>query len=75
MKYTGRVLNLLSLLLRPRLAQFLSLAPDQNMTPTFYRKKLPSTTVSFSSSEGRKIFESAMSRGGTFTFFALIEQL
>ncbi|KAL7518328.1 hypothetical protein ACHAWX_003168 [Stephanocyclus meneghinianus] len=45
------------------------------MAPTFYRRELPSTAVSFSSSEGRKIFESAMSLGGTFTFFALIEQL
>ncbi|KAL3795988.1 hypothetical protein HJC23_013045 [Cyclotella cryptica] len=45
------------------------------MTPTFYRKELPSNAISFSSGEGRMIFESAMSRGGAFTFFALIEQL
>lgn len=42
---------------------------------TFYRRTLPSTLVSFSSTEGRQLFASAMTSGGTFAFFSLIEQL
>ncbi len=45
------------------------------MTTTFYRRVLPSTAISFSSSEGRAIFASAMAGGGTNSFFPLIEQL
>jgi hypothetical protein len=47
-----------------------------NMAPTtFYRRQLPDSVISFSSSEGRSIFASALACGGTHTFFALIEQL
>jgi len=42
---------------------------------TFYRRTLPNTLTSFSSIEGREIFASAMSTGGTSAFFSLIEQL
>ncbi|KAL7539224.1 hypothetical protein ACHAWF_006342 [Thalassiosira exigua] len=42
---------------------------------TFYRRQLPSTSVSFSSPEGRAVFASAMARGGAHAFFPLIEQL
>ena len=42
---------------------------------TFYRRQLPSTTISFSSPEGREVFASAMANGGTHSFFPLIEQL
>lgn len=42
---------------------------------TFYRRQLPSTSISFSSPEGRVVFASAMASGGTYTFFPLIEQL
>ena len=42
---------------------------------TFYRRQLPSTTISFSSTQGRQVFASAMKNGGTYTFFPLIEQL
>mmetsp|Transcript_24324 Transcript_24324/g.38171 ORF Transcript_24324/g.38171 Transcript_24324/m.38171 type:complete len:453 (-) Transcript_24324:551-1909(-) len=42
---------------------------------TFYRRTLPSSLTSFSSVEGKEIFASAMSTGGTSAFFSLIEQL
>lgn len=42
---------------------------------TFYRRTLPSSLTSFSSIEGKEIFASAMSTGGTSAFFSLIEQL
>eukprot|EP00579_Thalassiosira_antarctica_P017149 CAMPEP_0201948696 /NCGR_PEP_ID=MMETSP0903-20130614/55593_1 /ASSEMBLY_ACC=CAM_ASM_000552 /TAXON_ID=420261 /ORGANISM="Thalassiosira antarctica, Strain CCMP982" /LENGTH=448 /DNA_ID=CAMNT_0048491885 /DNA_START=73 /DNA_END=1419 /DNA_ORIENTATION=+ len=42
---------------------------------TFYRRQLPSTSISFSSPEGRGVFASAMASGGTHSFFPLIEQL
>lgn len=47
----------------------------EKMIKTFYRRVLPSTAISFSSSEGRAIFASAMASGGTYSFFSLIEQL
>ena len=42
---------------------------------TFYRRELPKSLTSFSSIEGKEIFASAMSTGGTSAFFPLIEQL
>ncbi len=42
---------------------------------TFYRRKLPSTLISFSSPEGRRVFQSAVASGGVASFFSLIEQL
>lgn len=42
---------------------------------TFYRRTLPNTLISFASTEGRQLFASAMTSGGTFAFFSLIEQL
>jgi hypothetical protein len=42
---------------------------------TFYRRRLPSSSISFSSTEGRDIFASAFSTGGTYALFPLIEQL
>lgn len=55
-------------------------AGQASLTPTspgrtFYRRTLPNTLTSFSSIEGKKIFASAMSTGGTSAFFSLIEQL
>jgi hypothetical protein len=48
---------------------------SSNYSKTLYRRHLPSTSISFSSSEGRAIFASALSTGGTYAFFPLIEQL
>ena len=50
-------------------------APTTSFPRTFYRRQLPSSSISFSSPEGRTVFASAMANGGTFTFFPLIEQL
>eukprot|EP00581_Thalassiosira_minuscula_P003007 CAMPEP_0183743178 /NCGR_PEP_ID=MMETSP0737-20130205/65081_1 /TAXON_ID=385413 /ORGANISM="Thalassiosira miniscula, Strain CCMP1093" /LENGTH=615 /DNA_ID=CAMNT_0025978787 /DNA_START=169 /DNA_END=2017 /DNA_ORIENTATION=- len=50
-------------------------APSSSFPRTFYRRQLPSTCISFSSSEGRAVFASAMANGGTYSFFPLIEQL
>ena len=47
----------------------------QPQSPTFYRRKLPSNVISFSSTEGRELFAAALSAGGTAAFFSLIEQL
>jgi len=53
--------------------------PQQNQQRdfprTFYRRKLPSTLISFSSPEGRQVFQSAVANGGVASFFSLIEQL
>lgn len=57
-----------------------SVATQNNPAPpspsrSFYRRTLPNTLTSFSSIEGKEIFASAMSTGGTSAFFSLIEQL
>jgi hypothetical protein len=42
---------------------------------TYYRRRLPSTSVSFSSPGGRAVFASALAGRGARSFFPLIEQL
>jgi len=49
--------------------------PPTKPSRTFYRRTLPSSLTSFSSFEGKEIFASAMSTGGTSAFSSLIEQL
>jgi len=42
--------------------------------PSFYQRKLPETCVAFASPGGKKIFRSALQRGGLKSFYNLIEQ-
>ena len=42
--------------------------------PSFYQRKLPDTCVAFASSEGKKIFKSALEHNGLKSFYNLIEQ-
>lgn len=42
--------------------------------PSFYQRKLPDTCVAFASSEGKKIFKSALVNNGLKSFYNLIEQ-
>lgn len=42
--------------------------------PSFYQRKLPDTCVAFASSEGKKIFKSALQHNGLKSFYNLIEQ-
>ncbi len=42
--------------------------------PSFYQRKLPDTCVAFASSEGKKIFKSALVNNGLRSFYNLIEQ-
>ena len=41
---------------------------------SFYQRKLPETCVAFASTEGKKIFKSALVHNGLKSFYNLIEQ-
>lgn len=42
--------------------------------PSFYKRRLPSSCIAFSSRPGKEIFASALSHSGLKSFFALIQQ-
>ena len=51
-----------------------STSTSPSTMPSFYQRKLPDTCVAFASPEGKKIFRSALRRGGLKSFYNLIEQ-
>ena len=50
------------------------LPASETPRPSFYQRKLPDTCVAFASSEGKKIFKSALVHSGLKSFYNLIEQ-
>ena len=46
----------------------------EHQSPNFYRRVLPSSCISFSSKEGRQIFQSSLINKGLKAFYCLIEQ-